>query len=141
MGAFDTLARLAKQAVDAERQVLQTIDATILEAEQKVENLRAQAAVEAGHGQDFMTTGATLSAYLRANKLKIQEAQKRLQALRAAHGIQLKKLQQQLVEQKRCEALVERQRKRLADEAAAKEQKEIDDFVTIKSGRVARPRR
>jgi len=135
LSSFDVLARLAKQAVDEERQKLHRINVAILETEKRIDELRAKARTEAGNGQDFMTIGATLPAYLQANKLRVQQAAHHLRQLEAAHADQLQKLQQQRIEWKRSEKLAERQRKRIADEIEAKERKEISELVTIKAGR------
>lgn len=135
MGSFDVLVRLAKQAVDQERRALQQINVVIAEVEQQILDLDAMRATEAANGSDFMTTGATLPAYIRANKQRVQAAVKQGQALQAQHAVQLQKLQQQRIELKRYELLAERRAKRAAAEAAAKEQKVIDELVTIKAGR------
>ncbi len=138
MSSLDVLARLAKQAVDQERQALQRINGAMAEHEQRIEDLRASTATEAACGLDFMTTGATLPAYLRANKLRIEAVAAQLRNLRAAHAVQLQKLQDKRVELKRYELLIERREQRLAEDLAAKEQKAIDELVTAKAGRTPR---
>lgn len=135
MGSFDVLARLAKQAVDQERQVLQRINGAIIDVEQRIEDLGAKTRAEAAKGTDFMTVGATLPAFIQANKLRVQAAVDHLQKLQLAHADQLQKLQQRRIELKRYELLIERRQKRLAEDLARKEQKTIDDLVLIKAGR------
>ncbi len=138
MSSLDVLARLAKQAVDQERQALQQINNAIAEHEQRIEDLRIATAAEARHGADFMTVGATYPAYVRANKLRVEAAIAELRNLRSAHADQLQKLQDKRVELKRFELLIERREQRLAEEMAAKEQKAIDELVIAKAGRTPR---
>lgn len=135
MGALDVLARLAKQAVDRERQALQRINAATAEVEQRIEELHAMRTIEAAHGGDFMTVGATLPAYLQASRERGRAAAAKLRDQQAALAAQLKKLLQQRVELKRYEHLAERRAKRAAEDLAAKEQKVIDELVVITAGR------
>lgn len=138
MAALDVLARLAKQAVDQERQALQRINAAIDEAERTIRDLKAGTTAEAAFGKDFMTAGTTLPAYLRANKLRVQAVSANVRNLQAAQAEQLQKLQQKRIELKRFERLSERRAKHAADDLAAKEQKAIDELVMIKAGRKPR---
>ena len=132
MGALDVMVRLAKQAVDRERQALQEINVAMTKIEQHIEDLAALARSEANKGGDFMTTGATLVAYLRANKQRAKAAAEQLQKLQSAKSEQLSKLHQQRVELKRYERMVERRAKQKAEDLAAKEQRVIDELLTTK---------
>jgi len=127
------MVRLAKQAVDRERQELQAINAAISKVEQQIDELAVMARSEADKGADFMTVGTTLSAYLRANKLRTQAATGQLRDLQNAKIEQLRKLQQQRVELKRYELIAERRMKQEAKSLAAKEQRAVDDLLMTRS--------
>jgi flagellar export protein FliJ len=129
------MVRLARQAVDRERQVLQEINAAMAKIEQHIDNLAAMARSEADKGGDFMTTGATLVAFLRANKQRAKAAAEHLQNLQTVKSEQLLKLHQQRVELKRYERMAERRAKQRAEDLAAKEQRVIDELLTTKSKR------
>lgn len=135
MASLDVLARLAQQAVDRERQALMQINKVMAEVEKQIEILGAQAEAEATKGADFMGAGATLSAFLQVSRMRVHAARGELAKLRADHANQLDKLKQQRIELKRYELLAERRAKREADALATKEQKVIDELVTIKAGR------
>lgn len=135
MGSLDILQRLAKQAVEQERQALQTIGAEIAAVEGEIEDKQRAIDTEASAPLDLMTSGVTLAAFIHANKQRMQELKGRLQQLRAAYYAQLERVRDERVEEKRYELLAERRRKQAALEAAAKEQKTIDELATIKAGR------
>ncbi len=135
MGSFDVMVRLAKQAVDYERQALQEINAAIAEAERQIDDLAATARSEANKSVDFMTVGATLSAYLQANKRRSQAAAARIRDLQEVKAGQLQKLQQKRVELKRYEQLAERRAKQKAKHLADKEQKAVDELLVTRQKR------
>jgi flagellar export protein FliJ len=103
--------------------------------EQRIGDLGARSLSEAAQGGDFMTLGATLPAFLRANKQQKEAAHAELLALRNDHAKQLGQLQQARMERKRYERLAETRAKRQAEELLSKEQKAIDDLMVIKAGR------
>lgn len=97
-------------------------------------NSRQMIEREASLSLDFMTSGATLSAYIAAGKARIQNLQRRLEELQKDYDVQLERVQRERVEEKRYERLAERQAEQAALDVAAKEQKTIDELV-IMSGR------
>ena len=135
MKSLHVLARLAGQAVDEAQQILRQINHDIETVEQQIEQLGKAAIIEAGHGKDFMTAGATLPAYLGANKRLIEEAFERLQALRLDYKNQHQQMMEKRIELKRFELLLERHHHRLAKERAAQEQRKLDDLVAAKAAR------
>ena len=135
MRSLDVLQRLAKQAVDRERQVLQAIGGEIATVEADIEIRQEAIEREASAPLDFMTSGATLNAFIRARKIQIQMQRERLAGLQQAYDAQIERVRQERVEQKRYELLIERRAKQAALEAAAKEQKTIDELVTISAKR------
>ncbi|MGI9488712.1 MAG: flagellar FliJ family protein [Geminicoccaceae bacterium] len=135
MRSLDVLQRLAKQEVDRERQVLQAISSEIATVEAEIEIRQKAIAQEASAPLDFMTTGATLTAFLQAGEVLIQTLRERLARLQEVYDAQIERVRQERVEQKRYELLIERRAKQAALEAAAKEQKTIDELVTISAKR------
>ena len=135
MRSLDILTRLAKQAVEQERQALQAIGAEIEAVEDEIEAKQRAIEAEAAAPLDLMTSGVTLDAFIQANKQRMQDLRGRLQQLREAHEQQLERVRAERIEQKRYELLADRRAKQAALEAAAKEQKTIDELVTIKAGR------
>ncbi|MGI9491867.1 MAG: hypothetical protein ACR2QF_05630 [Geminicoccaceae bacterium] len=135
MGSLDVMVRLARQAVDRERQALLEINAAMAKIERQIDDLAAMARSEAKKGGDFMTTGATLTAFLRANRQRAMVAVEQLQTLQTAKSDQLLKLQQQRVELKRYELMAERRAKQKAEDLAAKEQRVIDELLVTRGKR------
>ncbi|MEZ5935325.1 MAG: hypothetical protein R3F54_26060 [Alphaproteobacteria bacterium] len=131
MKSLATLQRLAKMAVDQERQALLAIGGEIADLETAIERQRQAIEREAAASLDVMTSGVTLIAYIEAGKARIRELETRRQALRQAYDIQLERVRAQRVEEKRYERLAERRAEQAAREADAKEQKMIDELVTI----------
>lgn len=131
MRSLDILQRLAKQAVDRERQALQAISGEIADVEADIEARLKTIECEASASLDFMTSGATLTAFIRAGKVQIQARRERLKGLQVAYEMQIERVRQERVEQKRYELLIERRAKQEALEMVAKEQKTIDELVTI----------
>ena len=134
MAALEVLLRLARQAIDSERRSLQNINQAIANVEQRIQDLRAVTVKEAAGEPDFMTVGATLAAFVKANKLREEGAYAQLDKLRAEQGKQLQRLQEKRVELRRYELLAERRAEREAEETKRQEQKTIDDLVMIKLG-------
>ena len=126
------LQRLAKQAVDRERQALLTIGAEIAEVEARIANRRRAIEREAAAPLDFMTSGATLPAFLAAAKTEIETLRARLVELQQTYDAQLERVRQERTEQKRYQTLAERRAKRDAQALAAKEQKAIDELVIMR---------
>lgn len=135
MAAFDLLIRLAKQAVDRERRVLQRIDEEIAGTEQRISDLKANATEESRLGQDILTSGATLPAYRLANRQRIEAASAHLAALRAHRDAQLQRVLEQRTELKRYERIIEKRADEARRHALDKEQKAIDQMVMTKAGR------
>ena len=135
MRSLDLLQRLAKQAVDRERQVLQAIVSEIESVEATIENRLKAIERESQAPLDFMTSGATLDAFIQAGKAQIETLKKRLSELQSSFDAQIERVRRERVEQKRFERLIERRAEQTALEAAAKEQKTIDELVAINSGR------
>ena len=111
MRSLDVLQRLARQAVDRERQVLQAISNEIAFYESEIEIRQKAIAEEASAPLDFMTSGATLTAFLQAGKAQIQGHRERLARLQEAYDAQIERVRLERVEQKRNELLIERARK------------------------------
>ncbi len=135
MAALDILARLARQATDQSKGALREINQAIAAIEQRIESLGIAAGKEAADATDFMTFGATLPAYLRANKQQIENTLEQLRKLQAKREDQIDRLRREQVELKRYELLVERRDSRIVKERAAKEQKRLDDLIATKVGR------
>ena len=135
MGSLDVLARLAKQDVDRERQTLHKLNTEIAETEQLIADLTNVMASETAKPLDFMTTGATLVAYIQASRQRIEASKVRLSDLLLRQQAQLAKLQEKRLELKRYEILTERRAQDVKAAAAAREQKAIDELVAIKAGR------
>ncbi|MEM8948960.1 MAG: flagellar FliJ family protein [Pseudomonadota bacterium] len=135
MRSLHVLQRLAKQAVDRERQALQAIAGEIADVEAAIETRQKAIEHEASAPLDFMTSGATLDAFIQAGRVQIQVLRKRLAELQSSYDAQIERVRQERVEQKRYELLIERRAEQAARETAAKEQKTIDELVTIKAGR------
>ncbi len=131
MRSLNVLQRLAKQAVDRERQALQAIGSEIANVEADIETRLQAIECEASAPLDFMTSGATLTAFIQAGKAGIQAQRERHVRLQEAYEAQIERVRQERVEQKRYERLIERRSKQAALEAAAKEQKTIDELVMI----------
>ncbi len=135
MASLDLLARLAKQEVDRERQALHKLSTEIAETEQRIADLAGVMASEAAKPLDFMTTGATLVAFVEASKQRIEASKAHLSDLLLRRQTQLARLQEKRLELKRYETLAERRAQQAKAAAAAKEQKAIDELVAIKAGR------
>jgi flagellar export protein FliJ len=133
--ALAVLQRLAKQAVDQERQALLAIGNEIKSLEGEIQAARETIGREAGASPDFMTSGATLPAYIQRTKRHINDMELRIQALQQAFELQLERVRQQRVEEKRYERLAARRAEQAETEAAAKEQKAIDELVACRHGR------
>ncbi|MDH3658529.1 MAG: flagellar FliJ family protein [Alphaproteobacteria bacterium] len=131
MKSLDVLQRLAKQAVDRERQALQAINAEIAAIEGDIDEAQRAIEREADASPDFMTSGTTLAAFIAAQNKRMQDLRDRLRQLEHAHGLQIERLQHERSEQKRYERLAERRAREAALEAEAKEQKAIDELVTM----------
>jgi flagellar export protein FliJ len=129
------LQRLAKQAVDQERQALLAIGNEIQSLEGEIQRAREAIGREAAASPDFMTSGATLQAFIQASKARIDDMDLRIKALQQAFELQLERVRQQRVEEKRYERLAERRAEKAEAEAAAKEQKAIDELVACRHGR------
>jgi flagellar export protein FliJ len=135
MGSLDVLIRLAKQTVDQERLALMALNIEIAKVEQRIQDLKDMTASETVAGLDFMTSGATLTAFIRANKQRIQQHELRLQELRKRQDTQLECIRNERTELKRYELLAERRAKQTFEEVAAKEQRAIDELVVVRAGR------
>ncbi|MEM7042047.1 MAG: flagellar FliJ family protein [Pseudomonadota bacterium] len=131
MKSLRVLERLAEQAVDRERQALLAIDGKIAEVEGQILALRQAIGREAAARLDFMTSGATLSAYIEASTKRLEQLNGVLEQLRDARQAQLERVLAERIEQKRYERLAERRASQAVLEAAAKDQKAIDELVTI----------
>lgn len=131
MRSLRVLERLAEQAVDRERQALLAIDGKIAEVEGQILALRQAIGREAAAPLDFMTSGATLSAYIEASTKRLEQLNGVLEQLRDARQAQLERVLAERIEQKRYERLAERRASQAVLEAAAKDQKAIDELVTI----------
>jgi flagellar export protein FliJ len=134
--ALAVLQRLAKLAVDHERQALLAIGGEIADLEGEIDRWRQAIARESADFPDVMTSGATLAAYVAASKARMRELETRCQALRQAYDIQRERVRAQRIEEKRYQRLAERRAEQAAREAAAKEQKTIDELVTITGKKV-----
>lgn len=132
---MDVLIRLAKQAVDQKRLALMAINTEIDDVEQRILDLENMTVSEADAVLDFMTSGATLTAFIRANKERIQQLEIHLKELRKRHDTQLECIRSERTELKRYELLAERRAKQAFEEAATKEQRAIDELVVIEAGR------
>ncbi|MGI9421279.1 MAG: flagellar FliJ family protein [Geminicoccaceae bacterium] len=132
MKALGVLQRLAGQAVDRERRALLAIGAEITEVEGRIENWMRTMENEASASPDFRTSGATLPAFIEASKARVRALEERLADLQQAHEAQLERVRRERVEEKRFERLAERRSKQAALEAAAREQKTIDDLVAMR---------
>lgn len=141
MSALDVLQRLAKQAVGQERQALLAIGDELAGVEGEIGDMQRAIDLEASAPLDFMTSGVTLAAFIKAKKRRMHALKSRLQQLQQAYEAQLGRVRDERVEQNRYELLAERRTRQAALEAAAKEQKAIDELVTIKAGRPADDRR
>lgn len=135
MKSLAVLQRLAKQAVDQERQALLAIGNEIQGLEGEIQTARETIGREAEASPDFMTSGATLPAFVQASKMRINEMELRIQALQQAFELQLERVRQQRVEEKRYDRLAERRAEQAEAEAAAKEQKDIDELVACRHRR------
>jgi flagellar export protein FliJ len=135
--SLGVLKRLAKLAVDQERQALVAIGNEIQSLEGEIRAARETIGREAAASPDFMTSGVTLPAFIQASKLRISEMELRIQALGQAFELQLERVRQQRVEEKRYERLAERRAEQAEAEAAAKEQKAIEELVACRHGRSA----
>lgn len=134
MGSLDVLQRLAKLDVDRERQVLLAISSEIADAEGEIEASLQALECEASASLDFMTTGATLDAFIHAGRARVRAQRERLAGLHKAYDAQIECVRRKRVEQKRFELLIERRAQQEARKTAAKEQKTIDELAAI-SGR------
>lgn len=129
MKALSTLERLAGQAVDRERQVLQAIADEIAEVERQLRYLRQSIADETSRQLDVMTTGVTLSAFVEASNRRMLALDHRRHQLVAAYDAQAERVKQERIEEKRFQLLAERRAKQMASEAALREQKAIDELA------------
>lgn len=131
MSSLDVLQRLAGQAVDQERQRLQTIGTEIADVENEIDDVNRMIVQETSAPLDFMTSGATLAAFIQAKNARLQDLKERLRGLREAYDAQIGRVREMRVEEKRYELLAERRATQMALEMAAKEQKTIDELVAI----------
>ncbi len=129
MKSLAVLQRLAKQAVDQERQALVAIGNEIEDLKAEIQTAHHAMEQEAGASLDVKTSGATLPAYLQASRARIYDLEQRVQALQQAFELQLERVRQQRVEEKRYARLAERRAEKAAAEAALKEQKTIEELV------------
>lgn len=132
MKSLDVLQRLAGQAVDRERRTLSTIAAKIADVESQIDATLQAVEHEASASLDFMTSGATLTAFIEASNRRAHELRGQLLALQDAFDAQAERVRLERVEQKRYERLIERRAQETARETAAKEQKTIDELVAMR---------
>ena len=134
MKSLHILQRLAGQAVDRERQVLQAINNDIAAVEAAIETCLISIDGEAAQPLDFMTSGATLIAYIDAQKKRILDLNRQLAELNQRRDKQVERVRQERTEQKRFERLAERRSLQQAQEEETKQQKAIDELANIKRG-------
>ncbi len=103
----------------------------ITDVEAAIQRARQAIVRETAASPDFMTSGSTLPAYIAAEKARIRALEERMEALRQAYDLQLGRVRQERVEEKRYERLAERRAAKAAREAAEKEQKAIEELVTM----------
>ena len=135
MRSLIVLQRLAKQAVDRERQALLAIQRDIAEVESQIETWQQSIQRETSTDLDFMTSGATLTAFVGSAKTHLLVLQERLAQLQDGHAAQMERVREERVSQKRYELLAERRARQAALDAAMKEQKKIEEILTMRSGR------
>ena len=135
MRSLIVLQRLAKQAVDRERQALLAILRDIADVEGQIETWQRSMQREMSADLDFMTSGATLTAFIGSGKSQLLALQERLAQLQDAHAVQMGRVREERVAQKRFELLAERRAEEAAQAAAKKEQKEMEELVTLRNGR------
>ena len=135
MRSLDTLRRLARQAVDRERQALMAIGGEITAIEEQIEAHRSATERERSADNDFMTSAATLAAFIQTTNAKIDELECRRHRLQEAYDAQVERVREERVGEKRYERMAERRSKQAEREAAVQEQKTIDELVTMSRGR------
>lgn len=135
MRSLNVLKRLAKQAADRERQVLLGVAADINAVEQQIQQIKRKIEQESASSWDVMTTGRTFSAFVQGSKHRISLLEERLRQLTEAYDTQSERVRKERTEEKRYELIAERRAAREASEAALREQKEIDELVSIRHGR------
>ena len=135
MRSLIVLQRLAKEAVDRERQALLAIQRDMTAVENQIETWQQALQREMSADLDFMSSGATLIAFIGSGKAQLSGLQEQLAQLQEAHAVQMSRVREERVSQKRYELLAERRAQQAVADAAKKEQKEIEEIVTSRSDR------
>ncbi len=134
MEALATLARLARQQIDRERQALSAVDAAMAELHAEIERLRQSVADErqatiGGVGDAF------LAPYIAASRTRENSLLARLAELEQARVVQIERLLEQRLGLKRLERLSVRraERQNAAQQRASRQA--LEDLIQTRHGR------
>jgi flagellar export protein FliJ len=132
------LARLARQALDAERQALAETDQATDVTRAMLADLRQSAEGERRAARGLVDGNARLVTYLRRVRGQERELEAELCRLENQREAQTARLAERHAELKRLEILVERRAERARAERLRREQKAIDELVLLRRPRAAR---
>jgi flagellar export protein FliJ len=132
------LARLARQALDAERQALAETDQATDVTRAMLADLRQSAEGERRAARGLVDGNARLVTYLRRVRGQERELEAELCRLENQREAQTARLAERHAELKRLEILLERRAERARAERLRREQKAIDELVLLRRPRAAR---
>jgi flagellar export protein FliJ len=126
------LARLARQALDAERQALAETDQATDVTRAMLADLRQSAEGERRAARGLVDGNARLVTYLRRVRGQERELEAELCRLENQREAQTARLAERHAELKRLEILLERRAERARAERLRREQKAIDELVLLR---------
>jgi flagellar export protein FliJ len=132
------LVRLARHALDAERQALAQTDQAAGVIRAMLSDLREAAERERDAARGLVDGNARLVTYLRRVQGKAKELEAELSRLEDQREAQAARLTERHAELKRLEILLERRAARARAERLRREQKAIDELVLLRRPRAAR---
>jgi flagellar export protein FliJ len=133
--ALAVLARLARQALDEERQRLLGTDEAIAAVCDQRAGLREAAELERRAAGGFTDGNARIVTYLRRVAARAQRLQAELRRLEHQRAAEAARLAERHVELKRLEILVERRAERARAERIRREQQTTDELVVLRQHR------
>jgi flagellar export protein FliJ len=133
--ALDTLARLLRREVDAERRALALLNRQCQTVLDRLAELEGETARETEAARQFPGGPMLLSSFLSAHRERERSLRAELEALDARRLVQLERLAEKRLEARRLERLAERRRTAAERLAERRETKALDDLVSVRAAR------
>jgi flagellar biosynthesis chaperone FliJ len=133
--ALDTLARLLRHEVDAERRALVLLNRQCQTVLDRLAELERETARETEASRQFPGGPMLLSSFLSAHREHERALRAELEALDARRLVQLERLAEKRLEARRLERLAERRRTAAERLAERRETKALDDLVSARAAR------